>query len=275
MLCRVAPETTFITWRRICLGNETEVMETISVLQEFLLTSDDLENYLKEAFDARVEGHNADLDLFWILTCAILVFWMQCGFGMIEAGSVRAKNVSNILFKNLLDGAMGSIGFWAIGYGLAYGVGDAGPNGFIGTGNFVLSQFNDEGAAGYVGFFWQLVFAATSATIISGSVAERCNINAYFIYSSVVSSFIYPVVAHWVWSTQGWISAFKPEERFPCGDDSCNGMIDFAGSGVVHLVGGTAALVAAWFIGPRHGKFTLDSQGNIIANPIAGHSQVL
>eukprot|EP00457_Paulinella_chromatophora_P006008 gb/GEZN01006026.1/.p1 GENE.gb/GEZN01006026.1/~~gb/GEZN01006026.1/.p1 ORF type:complete len:531 (-),score=78.56 gb/GEZN01006026.1/:129-1535(-) len=206
---------------------------------------------------------------------AILVFWMQAGFGMLEAGSVRAKNVSNILFKNLLDVCMGSIGFWAIGYGIAFGVGNS-SNPIIGTGNFALSQINDEGADEYVGFFFQLVFAATSATIISGSVAERCNINAYFVYSFFVSAFIYPVIVHWVWSAEGWLSAFKTDGKFfPCGDDTCNGLIDFAGSGVVHMVGGTAACVAAWWVGPRHGKYTTDSQSNHIVNEIGGHSNVL
>eukprot|EP00808_Paulinella_micropora_P000171 g60145.t1 len=228
-----------------------------------------------EDMTARLDLAADDMDGFWVLIAGVLVFWMQAGFGMLEAGSVRAKNVSNILFKNLLDICMGSIGFWGVGYGLAYGVaeGEEG-NPFIGTGNFFLSQIGDHNASQYINFYWQLVFAATSATVISGAVAERCNIKAYFVYSFVVSTVIYPVIAHWVWSAQGWLSAFRPD-RFPCGDDTCNGMIDFAGSGVVHLVGGTASFVAAWCVGPRHGKFVMDSAGNFTVNEIGGHSNVL
>eukprot|EP00457_Paulinella_chromatophora_P004909 gb/GEZN01004922.1/.p1 GENE.gb/GEZN01004922.1/~~gb/GEZN01004922.1/.p1 ORF type:complete len:485 (-),score=62.74 gb/GEZN01004922.1/:386-1840(-) len=219
-----------------------------------------------------MDAQDADMDAFWVLVCGILVFWMQSGFGMIEAGSVRVKNVSNIIFKNLLDTCLSSIGFWALGFGFAYGVAEGTEgNAFIGTGNFFLSQMNDQ-TQDYIGFYWQLVFAATAATIISGSVAERCNISVYFIYSFVVSAFIYPVVAHWVWSPEGWLSAFKGDGKFfPCGDDTCNGMIDYSGSGVVHLVGGTAACVGAIFVGPRDGKFGSDGSVNVIP----GHSHVL
>eukprot|EP00808_Paulinella_micropora_P011201 g16444.t1 len=229
-----------------------------------------------EAMEKRVEASEAqlamDLDNLWVILCAVLVFWMQAGFGMLEAGSVRAKNVSNILFKILFDGCMGSLAWYVVGYGLAFGVGDAGPHPFIGTGNFCLSQITNDNASEFVFFFFQLMFAAAAATIISGAVAERCNITAYFAYTVGITTFIYPIVVHWVWSAEGWLGIAA---RFPCGDDTCNGFIDFAGSGVVHLVGGTAALVAAKAVGPRHGRFTKDMNGNHVINPMPGHSTVL
>eukprot|EP00808_Paulinella_micropora_P023887 g17077.t1 len=238
---------------------------------------------LQKQVDHSFSSYVMDINNFWIIVGAILVVWMQAGFGMLEAGGVRAKNVSNILFKNLMEICTGAIVFWAVGYAFAFGE----PSGaFIGYGNFALSRWRDgyseypnpstgEYVSQYPFFFFQMTFAATGASIISGAVAERCAINAYFIYSLFVVGWIYPVIAHWVWSHSGWLSAFN-SDPWPCGSTlECNGMIDFAGSGVVHLVGGCCALVAAYMIGPRAGRFTKDRQGNTVVNPIPGHSNVL
>eukprot|EP00808_Paulinella_micropora_P025653 g50786.t1 len=224
----------------------------------------------KEDGEAALDQHKADLNGMWIVANCILVVWMQAGFGMLESGSVRAKNVSSILFKNLMDFCLGSLGFYTIGYALAFGQGNA----FIGYSNFALSEAQN-GDGNHVHFFFALVFAATAATIISGAIAERFKISYYFFVTLCMTTFIYPVVVHWVWSDQGWLSMYNDTKRFPCGDLTCNGVIDFAGSGVVHLVGGTAAGVAAWFVGPRHGRYDTNSAGEVVVVDISGHSHVL
>jgi len=185
-----------------------------------------------------------DLDTLWVFICAVLVFWMQAGFAMLEVGSVRSKNTANILMKNLMDACLGAISFWLLGYGFAYG--DSNDGDFIGSANFGLEDETSD--TNYVSWLFQWAFAATTATIVSGAVAERTSLKAYFIYTCVLTTFIYPVVVHWVWDTEGWLSAFKSSDRF--GD---NGMIDFAGSGVVHMVGGFAGLVGAAVVGKRIG----------------------
>lgn len=193
------------------------------------------------------------LDTAWLLVTAFLVFFMQLGFAMVEAGFVRAKNVANILMKNILDCAMGGLAFFAVGWGLAYGVsGDsAGP--FAGDGQFFLRGFDN-----WPSWIFQFAFAATAATIVSGAVAERTKFSVYLVYSAVITAFIYPVVVHWAWDSHGWLSAFRDD---PIG---ANGYIDFAGSGVVHAVGGTAALVGAVMVGPRIGKFGPGRKVNVI-----------
>ena len=210
------------------------------------------------AIPADISG---DLDTVWVLVCAILVFLMQCGFMMVEAGSVSQANVQNIIFKNLMDAAIGATSFWAIGYGIAYGA-DGGQ--FIGTSNFFLVEF-ENGTGDWVFWFFQFVFAATAATIVSGCVAERCQMVGYFAYSVVLTAFIYPVVVHWVWA-DGFLSAFRDELLW-----GGNGLIDFAGSGVVHLVGGTAGLVATIKMGPRRGRFAPDGS----PRTLKGHSSTL
>lgn len=191
----------------------------------------------------------------WLMLAAILVFLMQAGFALLEAGFVRAKNVTNILMKNILDCSMGAIAFWAVGFGLAYGVGDS-TNGFVGTGNFFLSGFDD-----YATWFFQFAFAATAATIVSGAMAERTKFTAYLFYTVFITAIIYPVVVHWVWDSSGWLTAFTDDPI------ATNGYIDFAGSGVVHMVGGFAGLMGAMIVGPRLGKYT---EGGV--NPIPGHN---
>jgi Amt family ammonium transporter len=195
------------------------------------------------------------LNTVWVLITAVLVFFMQTGFALVETGFTSTKNTTNILFKNLIDFCIGSVVFWIIGYGLMYGNG----SGFIGK--FEWFSKIDHGAS--VGlpnmafFFFQLVFAATASTIVSGAMAERTKFKAYLIYSLVISAIIYPVSGHWVWGG-GWLSAMETPFH------------DFAGSTVVHSVGGWIALIGAAFLGPRRGKY---KNGKAMAIP--GHSLTL
>eukprot|EP00469_Lotharella_globosa_P018371 CAMPEP_0167814364 /NCGR_PEP_ID=MMETSP0112_2-20121227/2384_1 /TAXON_ID=91324 /ORGANISM="Lotharella globosa, Strain CCCM811" /LENGTH=337 /DNA_ID=CAMNT_0007713581 /DNA_START=37 /DNA_END=1046 /DNA_ORIENTATION=- len=176
---------------------------------------------------------------------------------MLEAGTVRPKNTNNILFKNLMDSALGAIGFWLLGYTFAFGnnrteaSGQGQDNRFIGWGNWALQNFDDSE---YHLWFFQWAFASAAATIVSGSVAERCRLEAYFTYTLYITVFIYPVVAHWVWSPMGWLSAFSDDGN---GNRNLpeNGMIDFAGSGVVHMTGGISGLVGTLALGPRQGFY--------------------
>ena len=203
----------------------------------------------------------AALDTAWLLLAGILVLFMQAGFGLVESGFIRSKNVTNILMKNALDLSFGAIAYWAVGFGLAYGTTEFIDIRFFGGGSFF---FGGEDAD-YATFFFQFAFAATAATIVSGAVAERTKFAAYLIYTVVITAVIYPVVTHWVWG-DGFLSAYASEVQF--GD---NGMIDFAGSTVVHSVGGWAALVGAIMVGARRGKF---SPGGIV-NALPGHSMPL
>jgi Amt family ammonium transporter len=195
-------------------------------------------------------------DYVWTLVCAVLVFFMQAGFAMVEAGFTRAKNAVNIMMKNLMDFSMGSIFFWAIGFGLMFG---ASKTGFFGTTGFFLSDF-EIGGDPWVLAFWmfQVVFAATAATIVSGAMAERTKFTAYLVYTACVTAFIYPIFGSWAWGSlfngSGWLEGL--------------GFIDFAGSTVVHSVGGWAALAGAMVLGPRLGKYTKDGA----VKPILGHN---
>merc|ERR1719282_1297196 len=189
------------------------------------------------------------IDFVFVLFSAYLVFFMQSGFAMLCAGSVRSKNTMNILLKNILDACAGAVAFYLFGYGVAYGEGMGKSNGFIGTGNLALADTTD-----FNSWVFQWAFAATAATIVAGSVAERTQFVAYLAYSIALTAFIYPVVVHWVWAESGWLNAFRTT-----GSLFGTGMIDFAGSGVVHMVGGFAGLVGAIACGPRLGRF--DSAG--------------
>jgi len=214
-----------------------------------------------------------DVDTMWVLICGILVFFMQAGFSMLEAGCVSSKNVQNILYKNLMDACIGAISFWFIGYGLAYGNSKDGI--FIGGSNFFANEENvdpsseDYDGLGYHSFFFQWAFAATAATIVSGAVAERTKLSAYFVYSIFLTAFVYPVVVHWVWDSEGWLCAWKADgKKFMSDSEASNGLIDFAGSGVVHMVGGFSGLMGAIAVGPRLGRFTeeRDAAGNVIVH---------
>lgn len=196
------------------------------------------------------------LDTVWTLIAAVLVMFMQAGFAMLETGFTRAKNACNVLMKNLMDFSFGSIAYWVIGFGIMFGAGNL----FMGTSGFFL---RDTGATFAsldwtvvpleCKYFFQLVFAATAATIVSGAMAERTKFIGYILYSIVISAFIYPVVGHWIWGG-GWLAEI--------------GMWDFAGSTVVHSVGGWLALTGAIVLGPRIGKYNPDGS----SNAIPGHS---
>jgi Amt family ammonium transporter len=197
-----------------------------------------------------------NLDYVWTLVAAALVFFMQAGFAMVESGFTRAKSAVNIMMKNLMDFSMGSLFYWAIGFGLMFG---ATKTGWFGTTGFFLSDFT-VGGDPWVLAFWmfQCVFAATAATIVSGAMAERTKFTGYLIYSAVLCAVIYPIFGSWAWGSLlnggGWLEA--------------KGFIDFAGSTVVHSVGGWAALAGAIVLGPRLGRYS--KSGKVKAIP--GHN---
>ena len=204
----------------------------------------------------------SNLNVVWTLVAGILVFTMQAGFALVETGFTRAKNAANIMMKNLMDFAAGSLGFYVLGAALMFGVSKA--SGWFGWGGLGMpSLATGEGIWDWTFFFFQTMFAATAATIVSGAVAERIEFKSYLIYSILVSALVYPISGHWMWGSlagsgsQGWIEAL--------------GFHDFAGSTVVHSVGGWIALAGAMMLGPRIGKYRHDGK----ANPIPGHSLVL
>ncbi|MEO9570884.1 MAG: ammonium transporter [Polaribacter sp.] len=197
-----------------------------------------------------LEQVNGDMGMLWMLIAGILVFLMQAGFTLVESGMTRSKNAVNIAMKNLLDICVGSITFWLVGYSLMYG--DT-SNGFF----FWSGLFQGEGAD----LFFQTMFAATTATIVSGAIAGRTKYTTYIIFSLVMTAIIYPISGGWEWNG-GWLNdtdGIMPAE-----------FIDFAGSSIVHSVGGWAALVAAFMVGPRIGKYV---DGKVL--PIPGHNQIL
>jgi ammonium transporter, Amt family len=196
-----------------------------------------------------------NLNFVWTCVAAFLVFLMQAGFAMVEAGFTRAKNACNIMMKNLMDFSVGALAFWAFGFGLMFGA----SNGYFGHSDFFFSgATGDDAPWNYAFWMFQVVFAATAATIISGAVAERTKFSAYMVYSVFVSALIYPIFGGWAWGSLyhggGWLEGL--------------GFIDFAGSTVVHSVGGWLALAGAVVVGPRMGKF--DKNGKV--KPIPGHN---
>ncbi len=199
--------------------------------------------------DTLKETPEAPLTFIWMLVAGALVYFMQAGFAMVEAGFCRAKNASNLMMKNLLDFCMGAVAYFAIGWAFMYGT-DMG--GFIGTSQFFLGG-DAYDVTVYRDFMFQVVFAATAATIVSGAVAERLKFGSYLVYSLVLSAFIYPIYGHWVWGG-GWLSEM--------------GFHDFAGSGVVHALGGFVGLAGAMVLGPRFGKYGPDGK----PRAIPGHS---
>jgi Amt family ammonium transporter len=215
---------------------------------------------------ATLANYKVLLDTVWVMLGAFLVFWMQAGFAYVEGGLTRAKNTNNIMMKNLMDFCLGTVAFWAVGFALMFGNG----NDFVGYSGWFLGGADNSPATGdaysgvysalnwtgvplFAKFMFQLVFAGTTATIVSGAMAERTKFQSYLIYSFVISAFVYPIVGHWIWGG-GWL-----QQR---------GMWDFAGSTVVHSTGGWMSLVGAIVVGPRIGKFS--KSGKPLAIP--GHS---
>ena len=196
------------------------------------------------------------LDTGWTLIAAVLVMFMQAGFAMLTAGFSRSKNACNMLMKNLMDFCFGTIAYWAVGFGLMFGAGNL----LFGQSGFFLIDAGDTFASLSwtqvpleCKYLFQLVFCATAATIVAGAMAERTRFIAYIFYSIVITAIIYPIVGHWSWGG-GWLAAL--------------GMWDFAGSTVVHSTGGWLALVGAFTLGPRTGKYNKDGSSNVLA----GHS---
>ena len=192
------------------------------------------------------------VNTLWVLSAGFLVFFMNAGFALVESGLCRSKNTVNILAKNFVVFGLSVIGFWSIGFALMFG--NSGD--FIGSNGFLLGGLPKmmNGVPTSAFFFFQLCFAVTAATIVSGAVAERIKIQSFIFFAVGLTAIVYPVVGHWCWSGTGWLAD--------------KGFGDFAGSTVVHSVGGWAALVGAMMLGPRLGKW--DKDGNI--RPIPGHN---
>lgn len=196
---------------------------------------------------------SAGIDTLWVLIAAFLVFIMQAGFGMLEAGLIRTKNTCNVLMNNFLDFCMASMGFFMFGYAIMFGTG----NGFMGMDGWFLINATHEGHLPLEAtWLFHAVFCGAAATIVAGGIAERMKFEAYLMYSFIISAAVYPFVGHWIWGG-GWLANL--------------GFGDFAGSTVVHAVGGTAALVGTMIVGPRIGKYNKDGS----ANAIEGHSMAL
>lgn len=201
-----------------------------------------------------VNSVSSDLWGVWFLLGAALVFWMQAGFAMVETGFTRAKNTGNIIMKNLMDFCIGTVVFILIGFGLF--LGENAFFGLIGKPNWQI--FTDYANFDWSGFVFNLVFCATTATIVSGAMAERTKFLSYCVYSAVISAVIYPIEAHWTWGG-GWLAQL--------------GFHDFAGSNCIHMVGGICALIGAAMVGPRIGKFTKDKSGKVTeVHAFPGHN---
>jgi Amt family ammonium transporter len=233
-------------------------------------SADVLLQCIANTFDDVGSNNNAAIDTFFLIYAASLVFFMQTGFAMICAGCVRINNVQNTLLKNLLDACGASLGFYMVGYAFAFGGSfphdpETSTTTFIGTDNFFLMGVENDS-------FWlfQFAFCATCATIVAGTLAERCQMTAYLAYSVMLSAFVYPVVVHSIWSPNGFLAAHNPDPLWGVG------MVDFAGSAVVHLTGGMTALIATKILGPRTGRF-YDLRGKVLEQPkeMPGHSLAL
>ena len=215
--------------------------------------SSEIMNAITEA----VGSVNSEIYAVWFLIGAALVFWMQAGFAMCEAGFTRAKNSGNIIMKNLMDFCIGTVMWFICGASLMLGENMLG--GF--AGKFSFDVFTSYGSFDYSSFVFNLVFCATTATIVSGSMAERTKFSSYCIYSAIISAIIYPIEAHWTWGG-GFLAQW--------------GFHDYAGSNCIHMVGGICAMIGAWMLGPRIGKFVKDKEGRVIkVNAFPGHNLVV
>ena len=207
--------------------------------------------------DELLNALHGEIFAVWFLIGAALVFWMQAGFAMCESGFARAKNAGNILMKNLMDFCIGTVMWFICGASLM--LGENVLNGF--AGGFSFDVFTNYGNFDYSAFVFNLVFCATTATIVSGSMAERVKFSSYCIYSGVISAIIYPIEAHWTWGG-GFLAQW--------------GFHDYAGSNCIHMVGGICALIGAWMLGPRIGKFERDKNGKVTkVNAFPGHNLVI
>mmetsp|Transcript_12102 Transcript_12102/g.18453 ORF Transcript_12102/g.18453 Transcript_12102/m.18453 type:complete len:537 (+) Transcript_12102:84-1694(+) len=211
----------------------------------------------------RMEEESRQSSIYFLLLSAAIVFFMQPGFAMLSAGSVRLKNVHNTMMKHILDVCGAALGFYSFGYAFAFGACSSNKT-FLGYSNFFLNGVND-----HANWLFQFSFASASATIVAGAVAERCQMAAYLCYSMALTGFIYPVVAHAIWSEQGFLSAFADQPLWDVG------MLDFAGSGVVHLTGGCIALIATRILGPRQGRFHYGLGAPLESPSFKGHSIAL
>ncbi len=203
-------------------------------------------------FAAGASPDSEAIDRIWLVVTGALVFFMQAGFALVETGLTRAKNATNITMKNVMDFCFGSIVFWAIGWGFMYGEDALG--GLVGFSDFFKGPMDDP--LFYRDWFFQVVFAATAATIVSGAMAERTQFKSYLVYTCFISALIYPVSGHWIWGG-GWLSKL--------------GFHDFAGSTVVHSVGGWAAFMGAIVLGPRMGKY-VRKNGSVSVKAFPGHN---
>ena len=238
------------------LGHESVVAQDAVVSEAVVVDSPPSgeEPLTLESLSSQLQDKSVALDTVWVLVTAFLVMWMQAGFALVETGLTRAKNAVNICMKNLLDFCFGSLAFWAVGFALMFGTGTA----FFGQTGFFLQSSNpdvDFAAISWTSvpleakFFFQLVFAATTATIVSGAMAERTKFTSYMLYSLFVTLLIYPISGHWIWGG-GWLAEL--------------GFWDFAGSTVVHSLGGWLALTGAVVLGPRSGKYAEDGSPRAI-----------
>ena len=250
------------------LSNANDEFEAIQCVASAMETNMNILN-------GRMESLATAMDIFFLIIASIIMFTMQAGFALLCAGSVRKRNVTNTMMKNFLDACGAAVAFYVCGYAFAYGgsgmgrpmataiVNDDGSSGdnpherftFVGTENFFLFGIDN-----YSFWMYQFAFAATATTIVAGALAERSQMGAYFMYSVVLSGFVFPVVAHAVWSNEGFLNAFSSSRLLD------SGMIDFAGSGVVHVLGGTAAFIAVNILGPRKGRFH-DGHGRPVDKP--------
>lgn len=202
--------------------------------------------------DGGIEAYDNAFDMIWLVLCAALVFFMQAGFAMVETGLTRAKNAGNIIMKNLMDFAFGALVFFAAGWAVMYG---ESAFGLFGTDQFFIAGAD---AAALRDWMFQVVFAATASTIVSGAMAERTKFSSYLLYTVFITAIIYPVSGHWIWNSSGWLASI--------------GFHDFAGSTVVHSVGAWAALAGAIVIGPRRGKYIKNGGSSISVQAIPGHN---
>lgn len=233
------------------------ILAGLSLAVSVAMAQDVKEAVTVESNRKAIELVQTHANYLWTLVAAALVFFMQAGFAMVEAGFTRAKNAINIMMKNMMDFSIGSIVFWAVGFGIMFG---ATSNGFFGTSDFFLSSWSGPDGDQWILAFWmfQVVFAGTSATIVSGAMAERTKFVAYLCYSVFICGIIYPIFGSWAWGSlfhgSGWLEKL--------------GFIDFAGSTVVHSVGAWCALAGAIVLGPRTGKY--GPEGEVRAIP--GHN---